>query len=785
MLKKQFGERIRFLRKMANLTQAQLAERINITQEYVGKLERGLSSPGFDKIEALSHALNVEPAMLFLFPSPSSTLTEQNTDIPNGGFDLFAYLHPIGTLHWDVGSDSICLTDGFEELLGHSKEKPFVALGKLASHLHPDDKDRVVNVAGNLIHGEDIPSLSFRYYDRKKNIRHALAFISLARSPHGGVNHIYCGVLDTTEYFHLGSYLARTHQGLEDLVRLRTKTLNEMINTLGLKEHELTKAVQSLAVYKKIVGALRENITFIDKTYTHVVVNASFLKATGLERNDVEGRTVAEIWGEEPFKLVIKPKLDLALSGKSSEARLWLSKANEAKRLLNIRFWPYREDDGSISGVVVSPKEIRESKTFEYSISHTRNRVEDVLRVAKIGWWDDNLLHDEVVWNDESYRILGYSPSEVRPGMHALLSRVPAEDKERIFQELLELRSSSSDINLTLPIVTPAGEERVVHILGNVAADQNGTPCRAIGTIQDVTALMDLEEQFHHNKKLFKVLAEQLNNVVLSVNSSGQLLFITSNIQDILGYEPAEALRMHLNDLIGEVATHRILNALTLGPNAPALHFTSLLQRKNESALWAQIYAVPLCDPASSQTAVNIAICDINLRKQWELALTRTLKALNQPEFSLDKTAALILETALTLSRSPKGCLVCFAPTHGEVLTFSGQTTHQENGELKTILQRASDKECCHNPECIFPTTTDIIIENNPSALRTTGNQPQICCHDRALCIIPAVYKQLVMGRITLSGKHDGYSENDAAAIAGLSDVLAMAITRFGTTNTS
>jgi transcriptional regulator with XRE-family HTH domain len=66
-LKTQFGRRVRSLRKLRDLTQEQLAEAADMSPEYVGKIERGQSSPSFDAIAHLASALDVEPAGLFDF----------------------------------------------------------------------------------------------------------------------------------------------------------------------------------------------------------------------------------------------------------------------------------------------------------------------------------------------------------------------------------------------------------------------------------------------------------------------------------------------------------------------------------------------------------------------------------------------------------------------------------------------------------------------------------------------------------------------------------------------
>lgn len=62
--KRLLGRRTRELRKDHGLTQAGLAERLGVTQEYLGKIERGLAAPSFLLLVDLARGLGVEPAAL-------------------------------------------------------------------------------------------------------------------------------------------------------------------------------------------------------------------------------------------------------------------------------------------------------------------------------------------------------------------------------------------------------------------------------------------------------------------------------------------------------------------------------------------------------------------------------------------------------------------------------------------------------------------------------------------------------------------------------------------------
>ncbi len=60
------GRRIRDRRRQAQLTQAELAERAGVCQQYIGCLERGEGIPSLATVMSLCSALAIEPNILLL-----------------------------------------------------------------------------------------------------------------------------------------------------------------------------------------------------------------------------------------------------------------------------------------------------------------------------------------------------------------------------------------------------------------------------------------------------------------------------------------------------------------------------------------------------------------------------------------------------------------------------------------------------------------------------------------------------------------------------------------------
>ena len=66
-LKKQFGFKLKQLRRDRCITQEQLADMASLSVEAISNIERGIFGPKFDNLEKLAQVLDIEVKTLFDF----------------------------------------------------------------------------------------------------------------------------------------------------------------------------------------------------------------------------------------------------------------------------------------------------------------------------------------------------------------------------------------------------------------------------------------------------------------------------------------------------------------------------------------------------------------------------------------------------------------------------------------------------------------------------------------------------------------------------------------------
>ena len=88
-LQKLLGTRVYELRRRLNLTQAQFAEKVGVSNDTISRIERGIRSPSFDVLERIAKGLDVEVRELFNFSNRKFLEAKCRLEL----IDLLNYLH--------------------------------------------------------------------------------------------------------------------------------------------------------------------------------------------------------------------------------------------------------------------------------------------------------------------------------------------------------------------------------------------------------------------------------------------------------------------------------------------------------------------------------------------------------------------------------------------------------------------------------------------------------------------------------------------------------------------
>lgn len=120
------------------------------------------------------------------------------------------------------------------------------------------------------------------------------------------------------------------------------------------------------------------------------------------------------------------------------------------------------------------------------ALQDSRARLGEAQTIARLGDWRVDRTTGQHRWSDEAFRVLGFEPGGCEPALRSFLSRVHADDLERMSAVARQLDHAPVDTSEDTRIVLPDGRVRHVHLQIRVSAD-GGSAHGLTGTVQDVT----------------------------------------------------------------------------------------------------------------------------------------------------------------------------------------------------------------------------------------------------------------------------------------------------------
>lgn len=161
---------------------------------------------------------------------------------------------------------------------------------------------------------------------------------------------------------------------LEEIKFFEFETLAKHANTM-LEEKIKTRI--DLERYKKIVSSSDELLSFIDKHYTYLAISEGYVRFFGKPKEEILGKSMAELFGQSQFEKDLKPLSDRALRGESFENELWLKAPCGDYQYLHVKYFPYFENDAEEpEAYIVSAHDLTDKKINEEKLIASEKELE-------------------------------------------------------------------------------------------------------------------------------------------------------------------------------------------------------------------------------------------------------------------------------------------------------------------------------------------------------------------------------------------------------------------------
>ena len=558
-----------------------------------------------------------------------------------------------GIWDWDVRTDKTFYSSRWKQMRGFTDDEISDSAKEYSSRIHPDDFDRVIAAVDDHCAGR-------------------------------------------TEFFE-AEYRTRCKDGTYLWILDRGQALwdesGQVVRMSGA-EKDITqhkRAEQDLRLYERMVNATEDNMVLIDRNYRYQVSNHAHQVYHGKSRDEILGRSVAELVGQALFDRVLKSSLDQALAGQPVHQVVWVPRPRHPSQYVSLNWSPYVEADQTISGAVVTARNVTDLKQAEAELRESERRYATLAAAAPVAIFRCNEVFDMIYVNDRWSEMTGRSvESALGKGWRESLH---PDDRDHLIARWAEMKAQAPPGTQVLN----GGEGRHLRPDGSinwfyvqVAREMNadGRVIGYIGTLTDISDRKQIEAELAESEAKFRRLVEGANDLIWSHDQAGKFTYLSPQFQTLFGWEPSEWIGrsfielVHPEDRPWVIPDHQQDVLLKRKSHSPEFRH----RHRDGHYIWVRVSATPILNSEGASIGRQGILTDISDRKQAEAIVKQQLAAIEMANGELARATRLKDEFLANMShelRTPLNAIL--GMSEGLQEGVFGAISDRQRRSLQTI----------------------------------------------------------------------------------------------------
>lgn len=413
----------------------------------------------------------------------------------------------------------------------------------------------------------------------------------------------------------------------------------DVITERKLAEKQLK---QSEETYRTMFETVTHGIVYQDAEGHIISANPAAERILGLSIDQMQGRKSTDpLWGaihedgtvfpgdSHPTMLAIKtgkPVSDvvMGINKPMAEHPIWIK----------INATPiFKKAKEKVDYAYSIFEDITERKKTEAELEKNRQQLLQndeqlryVLQGSELGFWDWNIVTNEVHRNARWAEMLGYTYSELKNTTKQWTDFIYTDDREKAWQSILDVLEGKSPAHkLEYRMLHKDGGIRWILDQANVIQrSSDGTPTRMSGTHTDITERKQIEELNKENSLRLNRILDNLFAYVALLDTNGVVQEINKaplerggyRREDVIGHHFYEAPWWNYND---EVQT-QLIAAINAANHGEVSRY-DVAVKMGEDLVPIDFQIAPFYDSSGHIVGLLPTAVDITKRKQAEVQL--------------------------------------------------------------------------------------------------------------------------------------------------------------------
>jgi PAS domain S-box-containing protein len=274
-------------------------------------------------------------------------------------------------------------------------------------------------------------------------------------------------------------------------------------------------------------------------------------------------------------------RLEQVTGSVATEARAALDRCLAERRVIRVETaFDYPSTGGAPRQVVVTVipvsadtaiahvDDVTERRQTEARLRESHQRYELAVRGTDDGLWDWNFVTDELYWSPRWKSTLGYAEGELTAQIERYREMLHPDDHARLRQHIDSHLEHRTPVDIDVRLRHKDGRYIWVNSRGQAAWNERGEPVFMAGSIRDITARRDAEQQLIDSEARYRALAEANPDVVFRIDRRGVFLdlvvpddadfpfsyeqFVGKTATEIMGPEFAAAQQHYVEEALAK-----------------------------------------------------------------------------------------------------------------------------------------------------------------------------------------------------------------------------------------
>jgi PAS domain S-box-containing protein len=274
--------------------------------------------------------------------------------------------------------------------------------------------------------------------------------------------------------------------------------------------------------FRQLTDNIREVFWIMDAAGTHIIyVSPAYEQIWGRTCRNLYERPLD--WIEAIIPDDRRQALETfakQLQGDKINSEYRIKTPDGQERWIRDRAFPIRDEAGELVRIAGIAEEITERRHSEILLRQTADRLMLATRAGGVGTWDNDLVNNVVVWDEQMFRLYGISKDQFGRSYEAWLAGVHPADRRRVNEENEATLRGEREFDSEFRVVWPDGSIHHIRGLGLVKRDALGKPIHIIGTNWDISAQKEAADRLLASNRKLESETERANQLAIEAEAA-------------------------------------------------------------------------------------------------------------------------------------------------------------------------------------------------------------------------------------------------------------------------